>query len=335
MNNAESSRLKTLQSMEILDTPPDPILDQLTRIACHIFDVPISLISLLDEDRQWFKSNTGIERVRQTPREWAFCDHAIKAPNLFLIRDAKEDQRFVNNPLVINEPFIRFYAGVPLSVTNELALGTLCIIDREPRELSETEKETLRQLAYIAEQWITKNYLYQPNISLVKDDWEIPETNGRSKLIKAAIHLLNHRQTLSLRDIANEASISLSNLQHHFPSKLDLYLAINTTLSDLWSENLSNANTLEDLAAKLVTSISSGIMPAFVSMSQLPTIQPQWLKAKKNMILILDQKIKGILRAKPNVDTADEIFTYLLGCCVDSQHCPNKNAATIFYLLNR
>ncbi|MGD1890925.1 MAG: ATP-binding protein [Cyclobacteriaceae bacterium] len=143
----ESARLDELESYSILDTLPDTDYDNLTAIASEICSTPISLISLIDTNRQWFKSHHGLE-VSETPREYSFCAHAIEIPNqVFVVPDARRDKRFLDNPLVTGDPFIVFYAGVPLVTENGLPLGTLCIIDKKPRRLTESQKQSLEALA--------------------------------------------------------------------------------------------------------------------------------------------------------------------------------------------
>lgn len=146
----EEARLKTLRSLNILDTSSEERFDRLTRMAKHMFNVPIALVSLIDEDRQWFKSCIGLN-VRETPRDISFCGHAILGEEIFIIPDASNDERFADNPLVIYEPNIRFYAGCPLRFTDGSRLGTLCIIDQKPRSLSDDDLEALRDLASTAE----------------------------------------------------------------------------------------------------------------------------------------------------------------------------------------
>jgi GAF domain-containing protein len=147
----EAQRLDALHSLRILDTPPEERFDRLTRLARRLFDVPQALVSLVDEDRQWFKSHSGTE-VTETPRDVSFCGHAILGDEVFVVPDACQDPRFADNPLVTGEPGIRFYAGCPLSVGSGLRIGTLCIIDYRAREFSAEDAELLQDLARMAEQ---------------------------------------------------------------------------------------------------------------------------------------------------------------------------------------
>jgi len=148
----EATRIDALRALNILDTSAEERFDRLTRLAKRLFGVPIALVSLVDEDRQWFKSCQGLGGVSETSRDISFCGHAILGEDIFLIPDATLDVRFHDNPLVTNEPHIRFYAGCPLAVPNGSKLGTLCIIDREPRDFSEDDLTLLRDLARMAEQ---------------------------------------------------------------------------------------------------------------------------------------------------------------------------------------
>jgi signal transduction histidine kinase/CheY-like chemotaxis protein len=141
----EAERLAVLRGLGILDTTPDPALDELTRLAAGVLGTPIALVSLVDEDRQWFKSRIGMAAT-QLPRCDAFCAHAIAHEGLFLVEDAWGDPRFASNPLVRGDPFIRFYAGVPLRVEGR-SVGTLCVTDRRSRTLSDRERAALEQIA--------------------------------------------------------------------------------------------------------------------------------------------------------------------------------------------
>ena len=147
----EHKRLQTLQSLRVLDTAPEERFDRLTRLAKRLFDVPIVLVSLVDANRQWFKSRTGVA-TPEMPRNISFCAHAILGDDLFLIPDAKLDARFADNPLVTGEPFVRFYAGQPLRATDGAKLGTLCLLDSRPRRIDAEDMALLRDLATMAEQ---------------------------------------------------------------------------------------------------------------------------------------------------------------------------------------
>ena len=143
----EAERLKKLERYQILDTPSEQAFDDLTALAAHICGTPIALVSLIDDRRQWFKSTFGI-KATETPREIAFCAHAILHPHQpLIVPNALEDERFVNHPLVASEPNIRFYLGSPLVTPEGHALGTLCAIDRVPREISPQQVEALQILS--------------------------------------------------------------------------------------------------------------------------------------------------------------------------------------------
>jgi hypothetical protein len=142
----ERQRLKVLWQYDVLDTVPEEVFDDLTELAARICGAPIALISLVDERRQWFKSRVGI-RQQETARDISFCTHAIRQCDLFVVPDAAHDPRFADSPLVTAAPRIRFYAGAPLVRPDGHALGTLCVLDRVPRELTPDQRQALRVLA--------------------------------------------------------------------------------------------------------------------------------------------------------------------------------------------
>lgn len=146
----EAARQHSLDLLAVLDTGTEGSFDGLVQAAAAICGTPIALISLIDHDRQWFKANVGLEGVSETPRAISFCTHAIEQPDLFVVEDAQLDPRFASNPLVTGDPRIRFYAGAPLHLADGAAVGTLCVIAREPLRLTDQQREVLRQLGRTA-----------------------------------------------------------------------------------------------------------------------------------------------------------------------------------------
>jgi diguanylate cyclase (GGDEF)-like protein len=146
----EALRLATLQSLNVLDTPPEERFDRVTRMAKRMFRVPMALVSIVDENRQWFKSAQGLDAC-ETPRNISFCGHAILGDEIFLITNALNDERFADNPLVAGDPNIRFYAGCPLRAAGGVKVGTLCILDSTPREFDQEDAAALRDLASMVE----------------------------------------------------------------------------------------------------------------------------------------------------------------------------------------
>jgi GAF domain-containing protein len=141
----EVERLKALHELEVLDTPNEESFDDLTHLASYICDTPFALITLVDSDRQWFKSHVALA-MDETSRDISFCAHAILQHNPFIVPDALKDERFKDNPLVTSEPNIRFYAGAPLTTEQGLKLGTLCVLDQVPRTLSTEQIVALKAL---------------------------------------------------------------------------------------------------------------------------------------------------------------------------------------------
>ena len=142
----EERRLEVLRQYQILDTAAERVFDDITKLAAEVCETPISLLTFIDHNRQWFKSNVGLSAT-ETSRDVAICAHAIVQNDLFVVPDALADERFAHNPLVTHDPNIRFYAGMPLVNGDGHALGTLCVIDRRPRELTQQQQDKLRALA--------------------------------------------------------------------------------------------------------------------------------------------------------------------------------------------
>jgi PAS domain S-box-containing protein len=159
----EEKRIASLKSLEILDTPPEERFDRITRVTAELFGVPIALISLVDSNRQWFKSCYGVN-IQETPRDISFCAHAILGKDIFYVPDTKSDPRFAESPLVA-EQNIRFYAGIPLAGPEHQMIGTLCIMDRYPRELSEADQQLLRDLGSWAHAEMTALQLLRKEVA--------------------------------------------------------------------------------------------------------------------------------------------------------------------------
>ncbi|ARG97258.1 adenylate/guanylate cyclase domain-containing protein [Legionella micdadei] len=169
----EQGRIDALQSLKIMDTAPEESYDRLVRLAIDLFQIPICYIAFLDEKRQWFKSKYGLKQ-KQTPRNIAFCNETIKKTEPLIITDTYLDKRFANSPLVQHEPFIRFYAGVPLTDPQGYNVGTFCLADTSPKELSEKQIDLLLNLANIA-----------------KDQLSLRKANSLLQKIKKQLELRN------------------------------------------------------------------------------------------------------------------------------------------------
>ena len=144
----EALRIDTLRRFLILDTPAEERFDKLTRTAASFFNVQIAVVSLVDVNRQWFKSACGLD-ASETPRDISFCGHAILQNDVMVVEDALLDERFSDNPLVVGEPKIRFYAGAPLTAQNGCNVGTLCLIDGQPRQMSDKDIAMLADMAKV------------------------------------------------------------------------------------------------------------------------------------------------------------------------------------------
>jgi len=178
----ELQRLETLRTLQLLDSAPEERFDRLTRLAKRMFNVPISFVSLIDKERLWCKSVQGMNIV-EMPRSTSLCAHAILGDGLFLIPNAKEDERFRDNPLVINDPHIRFYAAYPLKVENGYKMGTLSLIDNKPRNLVPEDQALLKDLASMAEQEIA-------SVQISTLD-ELTKISNRRGFMSLASHSLN------------------------------------------------------------------------------------------------------------------------------------------------
>jgi len=190
----EKARLQALRRYKILDTDPEKAFDDLTILASHICQTPVALISLIDSDRQWFKSKVGVN-VSETPREVSFCARAIEQSELFVVPDASKDPRFSSNPFVVSDPKIRFYAGAPFTSADGHPLGTLCVVDVVPRQLTANQENALIALSHqVRSQFELRRNLIELRAALDERDRAEAE---RDRTIVELRHTLDHVHRLS------------------------------------------------------------------------------------------------------------------------------------------
>lgn len=243
----EPERLEALRSIGILDTPPEANFDGAAALASLICGTPIALVTLVDQDRQWFKANIGLG-VPETHRDASFCAHAILERRVFEVADAALDERFHDNPLVLGDPKIRFYAGAPLVDRSGLAMGTLCVIDRKPRELSSEQRQALAGLAAMV---TTEMRLRAAHRALEKSlealsGPDAPDEGQRQSRVNELADSLRTPLTPVFLQIAvlrksvggEKAARSFDAITRNLQR---LEAAINQTLQYTWSEGASDA----------------------------------------------------------------------------------------------
>lgn len=208
----EAQRLATLYSLNILDTPREERFDRITRLTSRLFDVPIVLVSLIDANRQWFKSCQGLE-ADETSREISFCAHAILDKSIFIIPDAREDARFADNPAVTGAPNVRFYAGYPLAAADGNLLGTLCIVDCRPRSFGIAEQQSLRDLGAWVEQELNTGTLSEAYLELQRTRTALQESEARHRALvesaPEAIITLDEQQRITAWNNAAEGMFGI------------------------------------------------------------------------------------------------------------------------------
>lgn len=225
----EADRLRALSEYKILGTKPEESYDDITTIASQTCNTPIALLSLVDTDRQWFKSRVGIN-AEETPRDWSFCAHAIHSSEPLVVTDALNDKRFADNPLVRDDPKIRFYAGFPLQTDADHRIGTLCVIDRQPRPLSEQQMIVMKALARQAVAFLE---LRKRSIRLIEAFCSLDKAGGlisTCAYCRMAKDSQGHWQHLD-RYLSRHSNLNFSHgicdscIEEHFPEVLDAWQA--------------------------------------------------------------------------------------------------------------
>ena len=211
----ESARLAALRALQVLDTPPEERFDRITRVAQRLFGVPIALISLVDAERQWFKSCLGLD-LRETSRDVSFCGHAILGDDVLVIPDARQDPRFADNPLVTGALHLRFYAGQPLRDHQGYRLGTLCLLDHAPRDFTADDRQMLRDLAVWAEAELNATSLSQALLSQQESEARV----RRAEADLAAALAAQQTANAELERLNRTKSEFVSIVSHEFRTAL-------------------------------------------------------------------------------------------------------------------
>ncbi len=205
----ENERMAALLDLKILDTAPEEVFDRITRLAAHIIDAPVVLMTFLDEDRNWFKSKIGVD-FADSPRNISFCGHAIHNDEVMMVPDAQEDERFADNPLVAEMPNVRFYAGAPLILSDGIRLGTLCAFDMQPRVLSDEQIGALRDLASVAvdELDLRKSVEVEARISQELREQTV-ELQHSNQALEQYVYMASHDLRAPLKRLINLADLAV------------------------------------------------------------------------------------------------------------------------------
>jgi hypothetical protein len=310
--NNEVERLHALREYSILDTLPEQDFEDITKIASEICQTPIALITLVDSDRQWFKSNHGLN-VTETPRDYAFCAHAINNPNEILtVKDSRQDKRFVDNPLVTGYPNVIFYAGVPLINPAGFSLGTICVIDDKPRELSEKQLDSLRSLS----NQVVRLFEFRKMNKILQESQK--EIQTRNAELEQFAYVVSHDIKSPLNNIINLTTILTNDqkgkinqegeqvIEHITNSSLLLKSLIDGIISHYMGFNISVSDTKEinvdTLFIEIVDLLDSKREYQITYNSDVKSIQTNEVAIKQILTNLISNSIKYNDKAEVKID---------------------------------
>ncbi len=304
----ESMRLRALLSFDALDTPADTYLDEITSTVAHTLEVPIVLVSLIDEKRQWFKSHHGLD-VYETPREISFCAHTILESDALVVGNTLEDQRFLDNPLVIGPPYIRSYAGVPLQTEDGYNIGTLCVIANEARQFTEHQVKILKifakhVMAHLEHSRLNRIFLDRQKIELLRFQKEAAESANQAKSmflanmsheLRTPMHGILSFARFGIRDSDDE---SREKLKSHFNEILESAEKLMLLLDDLLDlSKLESGKTDFTFEECDLTSIAERVRSEFHAYAQEKQLALMIINDSDDTRCICDsQKIAQVLR---------------------------------------
>lgn len=293
----EAERIASLEKMRLLSTPREADIDRITRMAERFFKTEIALVSLVDKDRQWFKSRRGLNET-ETPRDISFCGHAIQAEETFVVNDALSDERFHDNPLVTKGPQMRFYAGHPLKNHDGYRIGTLCVISPQPRPFTDGEKTTLQDLARMVEVILESRKLSESQIALL-DRLAAAE---RDKLIDPLSGLWNRRglDELFKREVARSIRAKTSLVVGIVD--IDHFKKVNDTFGHAVGDE-----AIKLTAELLMQEVRATDIVARIGGEEFALVAPN---VESAMVPVLGQKILRSFRSSAKVKTGDGSYPF-------------------------
>ena len=319
----EAERLKNLRAYRILDTLPEEDFERLTALAAQICGVPVSLISLVDEDRQWFKAQRGLAPdLRQTSRDVAFCAHNILDPRKALVvRDARQDHRFADNALVQGDPHIVFYAGVPLVSREGHALGSLCVIDRQPRELSQAQLTALEHLA------VQVVKLFELRQLVAKLEERQREREAAYALLREFSHIIAHDLKAPIRNILQLGEALQEDFTAELPAEANKLLRLITERAEVTMDMVDGVLRYSQLTHGLIAERGPVIVSEIVDLAvrQSGTDQDCAVEYRGEVAQVVTSRI-ALLQILQNLIGNARKFNDKPDCCITVDCQPEPQA---------